>query len=81
MNSHLIKDLQVEGVHSRRNSALDQLVPARVLGSVVSSRCLIYCVTKSDPAVWIHSGHTIILGQLRLCRIISTEDEFKRATA
>lgn len=65
--SHLIKDLQVEGVHARRNCALDHLVPAGVLGSIVSSWRFIYCIAKSDPAVWIHASHSIVLGQLCLC--------------
>lgn len=63
---HLIKNLQVEGVHPRRHRALDHLVPSRVLGSVVSGWCLVDCIAQSDPTVRIHTGHTIVFSQLGL---------------
>lgn len=70
---HLIKDLQVEGVHPRRHRALDHLVPPWVLGSIVSSRCLIDCIAQSDPTVWIHPGHPIVFSKLGLHSKIKKE--------
>ena len=64
---HLIEDLQIEGVHPRWHCALDHLVPAWVLGSVVSGWCFIDCISQSDPAVRIHPCHTIVFSQFGLC--------------
>lgn len=63
---HLVKDLQVEGVHPRRHGALDHLVPPWVLGSVVSCWRLVDGVAQSDPAVWIHPRHAVVFSQLGL---------------
>lgn len=63
---HLIEDLQVEGVDAGRHRALDHLVPARVLRSVVSGWRLIDRVAQTDPTVWVHPRHAIVFGQFGL---------------
>lgn len=66
---HLIKDLQVEGVHPRGNRTLDHFVPPRVLGSIVSCWGLIDRIAQSDPTIWIHPGHPIVFSQFGLLKI------------
>lgn len=63
---HLIKDLQVEGVHAGRHRALDHLIPARVLGAVVGRGRLVHGVAQAQSAVRVHAGHAVVLRQLGL---------------
>ena len=63
---HLVKDLQVEGVYTRGHCALDDLIPARVLGAVVGCGRLVHRVTQAQSAVRIHAGHAVVLCQLGL---------------
>ena len=64
--SHLVKDLQIEGVYPRRHSALNNFIPARILCPIVCSWSFIDSIAQSHPTVGVHAGHTIVLSQLCL---------------
>lgn len=64
--SHLVKDLQVEGVHAGGHRALDDFIPARVLGAIVGGGRLVHRVAQAQSAVRVHAGHAVILRQLGL---------------
>lgn len=66
ISPHLVEDLQVERVHTRRHCALDDFVPSWIFGSIVCGWCLIHGIAQSDSAVWIHPGHTVVFSQFGL---------------
>ena len=44
----------------------EDFVPARVLGPIEVSGCLVHRVANADSTVWVHSREPIVLGQLCL---------------
>ena len=57
---------------------MKNLVPTRVLGSIVSSWGLQHCVSNTNTTVWIHPGYPIVFSQPRLSNKVNHLNGFHK---